>query len=313
MSVQREKVRFISGGAECAAWHYPGTNGACVVMAGGLAVPKEPATDRFAERFHAAGFSVLAFDYRRLGESGGRPRLVLSARDQAADWRAAIGFARALPGVDPARIALWAFSASAGHAVRVAAGDPRLAAVVAQTPYVGGVAPTRVVSRHQRPAAMLRFTARGILDALGGLVGLRPRLVALAGPPGTVAMLTTPDALNGDRALEADRYPDWPRKVAARSALGMVFYRPGRFMAQVRSPMLVLVCDDDQSTAAGPTIAAARRAPHAEVVRMPGGHYEPFLDGHKHAAAVELAFLRRHLLGRAPQRTRQEPAPARRP
>jgi hypothetical protein len=28
MSGQREKVRFASGGTECAAWHYPGANGA---------------------------------------------------------------------------------------------------------------------------------------------------------------------------------------------------------------------------------------------------------------------------------------------
>ncbi len=66
VSVEREKVRFISGDTECAAWHYPGTNGACVIMAGGGAVTKEPATDPFAKRFHHAGFTVLAFDYRHL-------------------------------------------------------------------------------------------------------------------------------------------------------------------------------------------------------------------------------------------------------
>jgi hypothetical protein len=48
---EREKARFVSGGTECAAWHYPGTNGACVIMAGGFGVTKEPATDRFARRF----------------------------------------------------------------------------------------------------------------------------------------------------------------------------------------------------------------------------------------------------------------------
>ena len=58
--VEREKVRFVSGDADCVAWHYPGTNGACVIMTGGFAVTKEPGTDRFARRFHEAGFSVLA-------------------------------------------------------------------------------------------------------------------------------------------------------------------------------------------------------------------------------------------------------------
>lgn len=63
-SADRTKVHFVSDGVRCAAWHYPGTNGACVIMAGGLAVTKEPGTDRFARRFNQAGYTVLAFDYR---------------------------------------------------------------------------------------------------------------------------------------------------------------------------------------------------------------------------------------------------------
>ncbi|WP_203671832.1 MULTISPECIES: hypothetical protein [unclassified Streptomyces] len=43
MSAEREKVRFVSGGTECAAWHCPGTNGGCVIMTGGAGVIKEPA------------------------------------------------------------------------------------------------------------------------------------------------------------------------------------------------------------------------------------------------------------------------------
>ena len=103
---QREKIWFDSGGTQCAAWHYPGTNGACVIMAGGFAVTKEPGTDLFATRFRDSGFSVLAFDYRHLGESGGQPRQVVRVREQTEDWSAAIGFAAGLPGVDPGRAIL---------------------------------------------------------------------------------------------------------------------------------------------------------------------------------------------------------------
>ena len=131
---ERQKVRFTSGGDECAAWYYPGTNGACVIMTGGFAVTKEPGTDLFAARFHDAGFAVLAFDYRRLGQSGGEPRQVVRIRDQLADWQAAIGFAATLPGVDPSRLAAWSFSVSGGNVFRLAARDPRLAAAIAQMP-----------------------------------------------------------------------------------------------------------------------------------------------------------------------------------
>ena len=297
ISVEREKVQFVSGDIECAAWHYPGSNGACVVMAGGFAVTKEPGTDLFARRFCDAGFAVLAFDYRRLGESGGRPRQVVRISEQLADWQAAIGFAATLPGVDPARLAVWGFSVSGGHVFRVAARNPQLAAAIAQTPNADGPAAARNAARHQSPLALLRLTGSGVLDALGGLAGRRPRLVPLAGEPGTVALVTTPDALDGDAALNPDnRYPDWLQAVAARSALPLSFYRPGRDAPRVRCPLLVLVCDQDQTALAGPAADAAQRAPRAELVRLAGGHYAPFLDGHEQAVEAELSFLRRHLL-----------------
>ncbi|MDT7797882.1 MAG: hypothetical protein QOI78_1315 [Actinomycetota bacterium] len=297
MSAKREKVRFTSGGVECAAWHYPGTNGGCVVMAGGFGVTKEPATDLFARRFHEAGFTVLAFDYRHLGESGGQPRQVVRVREQLADSRAAIRFAATLPGVDPARLALWGFSSSGGHVFRVAAGDTQLAAAIAQTPNADGLAVSRNATRHQKPLAMLSLAARGILDALGGLIGRPPLLVPLGGRPGTVAALTTPDTLDADRALNPDgRYPDWRQEAAARSALSLGLYRPGRHAHRVSVPLLVLVCEHDRSALPGPATRAAERAPHGELVRLPGGHYAPFLDGHEQAAEAELSFLRKHLL-----------------
>ncbi len=297
VSVEREKVRFVSGGAECAAWHYPGTNGACVIMAAGGAVTKEPGTDRFATRFHAAGFTVLAFDYRRLGESGGSPRQVVRIGEQLADWEAAIAFAATLRGVDPSRLAIWGFSLSGGHVLRVAARNPGLAAAISQTPLADGPAASQAAMRYTTPLALLRLTGRGILDALGGLVRRQPLLVPLAGEPGSVAMLSTPDGLDGDRALNPDNaYPDWQQAIAARSALRIGFYRPGRSASHVRCPMLVLVCNQDQSALPGPAVRAAESAPHAELLRLSGGHYAPFMDAHEQAVEAELSFLRRHLL-----------------
>jgi pimeloyl-ACP methyl ester carboxylesterase len=298
----RRKLLFASGGTECAAWHYPGTNGACVIMTGGFAVDKEPGTDLFATRFHAAGYSVLAFDYRNFGESGGQPRLVARIADQLADWQAAIACASSLPGVDPARLAVWSFSACGGYIFQVAARNPLLAAAVAQTPNADGVADARNAARHQKPGAFLRFTGRGLLDALGSLAGRAPRLVPLAGEPGTVAVVTAPDARDGVRALRAGEYPAWQRQVAARSALRRGFYRPGRAASRVACPLLVMVCEGDQLALPAPAIRAARLAPHGEVTRLPGGHYAPFLDAHEQAVAAELLFLDRHLLDR--------PAPA---
>ncbi|MEV0201895.1 hypothetical protein [Nonomuraea sp. NPDC050691] len=148
------------------------------------------------------------------------------------------------------------------------------------------------------------MTGRGIADAVGALAGRRPLLVPLAGEPGTVAMLTTPDVGDGPRALDPDdRHPEWQQAVAARSALRLLFYQPGRDTSRVRSPLLILTCDEDQTAPPGPALHAARRAPRAELVRMPGRHYSPFMEMHEQALDVELSFLRRHLLGHAPERS----------
>jgi uncharacterized protein len=302
-STERRKVHFPSGNATCAAWHYPGSNGACVIMAGGLAVTKEPATDRFAQRFHEAGFTVLAFDYRRFGESEGRPRQVARIGEQHADLQAAIDFAGTLPGVDPSKLVIWGFSLSGGHVFPVAARNPGLAAAIAHSPLADGPAAAPNAMRHQTALGSLRFTGRAVLDAVGGLLGREPLLVPLAGEPGTVTSLTTPDSLKGAAALNPDnRYPDWRQDVAARSALRAGFYRPGRFASRVRCPLLVLAQDQDGAALPGPAVRAAQRAPRGELVRLPGGHYEPYTAGHERAVEIQLSFLRRHLLDGAQAR-----------
>jgi uncharacterized protein len=48
-----------------------------------------------------------------------------------------------------------------------------------------------------------------------------------------------------------------------------------------------------------PAIRAGQRASHGEVVRLPGDHYAPFMDGFEQAVELQLAFLRRHLMDAA--------------
>jgi uncharacterized protein len=303
----RVKVRF---GGELAAWHYPGTNGGCVIMTGGLAVTKEPGTDRFAQRFHAAGFSVLAFDPRRMGESGGQPRQVVRLDDDLADWHAAIGFAGTLPEVDPAKVAIWSFSLNGGHIFRVAADHPDLAAAIAQTPNADGLAASRNAARHQTPAGLARTFGRALLDLAGGLLGRRPLLVPLVGEPGTVAALTTPDAIKGPGILDpGNLYPDWNQTIAARSIPSLTRYRPGRSAARIRVPLLVVVADEDQSALAAPAAEAARRAPHGVLLRVEGDHYAPFTDAHDQVVEAEVDFLRLHLLHHPTPDPRRPAAP----
>jgi pimeloyl-ACP methyl ester carboxylesterase len=286
------KLDFTSAGTRCAAWHYPGENGACVIMAAGLGVIKEAGTDVFAKRFHDAGYSVLAFDYRRLGESGGTPRQLVRIGDQLADWDAAIAFAATLPGVDSDKLAIWGFSVSGGHVFTAAARNPGLAAAIAHAPLADGLHAMRNALLHTTPLALARLSARAAADALGGLLGREPLLVPLAGDRGTVASLTTPDSRNGARALNpGNRYPQWQQTVAARSAIRVGFYRPGRFATQIRCPLLVVAYDDDGVAPPEPAVRAANRAPQGRLARLPGGHYAAFLGVGEQTAQALLSFL----------------------
>jgi uncharacterized protein len=265
-------------------------------MATGAAITKEPGADRFAEQFQAAGFTVLSFDYRRFGASEGAPRQVLRRREQVEDLKAAIAFAGRLPDVDPDRIAAWGFSLGGGYVLEVAR-ELKLAAAIAQTPLVDGLAAAPNALKHETARVMLTFPFIALGDVLGGVIGRPPRLIPLTGPRGSVAMLTTPDAQDGPRALDPDgRYSDWVQAIAARSVMQMGIYRPGRKASRIRCPLLVVAADDDQSVLAAPALRVVSKAPHSELLCIPGGHYAPFLEQHEVVVSAEVAFLKRNVV-----------------
>ena len=235
MQGQRIDVAFDSGDARCSAWWYrpAQTNGACIVMAHGLGGVRTAGLEPYALRFAEAGFAELLFDYRHFGASGGEPRQLVSVRRQLADWSAAIAFARAQPGVDADRIALWGSSFSGGHVVAAAARDARIAAICAQGPMMDGLAATLNIVRYAGIGQVLRLAARGLHDASRALLGLGRVHVALVGPPGTLATMTTPDAEPGYRSIAS---AEWENRICASFALGLAFYRPVALAHRVKCP-----------------------------------------------------------------------------
>lgn len=84
---------FTSQGTRCAAWLYvPRCEhpAPVIVMAHGLGGVRSMRLDAYAERFRAAGYAFLVFDYRHFGDSDGDPRQLLDIREQQQDWQAAI-------------------------------------------------------------------------------------------------------------------------------------------------------------------------------------------------------------------------------
>jgi dienelactone hydrolase len=293
---ERIEITFDSGGVTCAGYLYLPDSAAgtvpCVVMGHGFSGTRNLGLISFAERFAAAGMAVLVFDYAYFGASGGQPRQLLDVGHQLDDYRAAVAFARAQPGIDPARIALWGTSLSGGHVIVVAAGDPRIAAVVSQVPFPG----VEFGRSSERPAKVtLQLLAAAASDALRAWRHRAPRLIPVFGDPGDVAVFTSPH----DKAIIdelATRAPEWRNAVAARMLFPLMRYQPRTAASRLAMPLLV--CIAEKETAASPALTAdmACRAPKAEVRRYPIGHFDAYTGQWlERIVTDQIAFLHAHL------------------
>jgi dienelactone hydrolase len=285
-----EDVRIPSNGQQLAAYLYrpesaqgdvPG-----VVMAHGFSATRDDGLPAYAEAFRDAGFAVVLFDYRHFGASTGEPRQLLDIGRQHDDYRAVVAWARRLDGIDPDRIVLWGSSFSGGHVLAVAAGDPRIAAVISQAPFTDAIPTLMNVPLKN----IVHLTVGGLRDQLCGWRGRPPHLAPAVGEPGTLAAMTEPDAKPGFDAIVPPESL-WRNEFAARLMLRFPFYRPGLKTPKLNMPLLVCVCENDTTTPPGSTIKAAQRAPRGELHRYPYGHFDIYNDPTVKIDQVD--FLRR--------------------
>jgi dienelactone hydrolase len=290
---ERVDVWFPSGSDDCSAWFYrPAGIGPfpVVVMAHGLGAIREMGLAAYAERFLAAGYACLVFDYRHFGASTGEPRQLLSVARQREDWKAAIAYARSRPETDPDRVALWGSSFGGGHVIATAAEVP-VAAAIAQCPFTSGVSSTLAIP----PLTAVRLVARAVRDLAAAALHRGPVMVPLAGEPGSTALMTAEDVVPGYLALVPDGVT-FRNEVTARAAFDVVRARPGAKAAQVGCPLHVTICDGDTLVPARTTSRLVGRAPRAEVRHHPVGHFDIYTGPEfERVVADQLDFLQRHV------------------
>ncbi|UJJ31144.1 alpha/beta hydrolase [Halopseudomonas maritima] len=288
------KIQFLSSDSYCVADYYrpPGVGPfPVVVMAHGLGGTRQMRLGAYAERFVAAGYACLVFDYRHFGESGGEPRQLLDIGRQLDDWKAAVAHARSLVEVDPAKVILWGTSFGGGHVLATAADDDQVAAVVSQCPFTDGIASSRAVNFW----VSIKLTALALADRIGSLFGASPIWVPVAGRPGDTALMSTPDSWDGYHGLIPPG-AHIRNEAPARFALDIVRYFPGRKTPQIKAPVLFCVCDPDSVAPAKRTLEHARRAPRGEIKRYSYGHFEVYVgSAFEQVVRDQIEFLQRHV------------------
>jgi uncharacterized protein len=272
-----EIVEFPSEGAQLRGrLYHPRRPGPApvVVMAHGTSATISMATDRYAEVFQDAGLTVLLYDHRNFGGSGGEPRQEINPWVQARGYRDAMTFVESLEDTDPRRIALWGDSYSAAEALVVGAVDDRVAAVVAQVPSCGSDLPPP--------------------DPDGSLFGaLRETLLEgdVHGEPGdTLGPLpvVSSDQLHTPSLLPPIQAFRWFIEYGGRHGTGWLNvatrvvpktrapFHAGIAAPHVRQPVLMLVAPQDEMPQANPDVsrAAYRGLPATkQLSEIDGGHF----------------------------------------
>lgn len=298
LSWSRKDVSFKVKGISISAWLYLPENLSapvpCIIMGHGFGGTKDMGLELYAVRYQESGFAVLVFDYRHFGESDGEPRQLTWIPYQLEDWSAAIKYARGLKKINPAKIALWGTSMSGGHVIVTAAKDNRIACVVAQCPGLDGHASGEMFLKRVSIGYAFRMLIHGQRDYFRSWFGLSPHKIPIAGKPGSIACLTTPDAYNGYRKLAPDNFIN---EVCARILLRGEKYRPVKQAKNVRCPVLLQICEYDSiipKSAAEET--EKQLGKYAEAIYYTIGHFDIYIgDNFEKAVSDQLDFFKKHL------------------
>ena len=263
------------------------------IMAHGFAAERTFRLPAFAERFAERGIAVFLFDFRNIGSSDGEPRNLVNIFRQLRDWKSAIAHVRSLPQVDGSRIALWGSSYSGGEVITTAARDQKIAAIIAQVPYVDPISSMFMIG--------LKSTLPAFLASLRDLCRMITRREAyripVAGDPGTVAILNTPESRSGYLSMIPEG-STWKNETPARSLLAPLFCLPPIVSARkVNCPALIIMAEKDSLVSPRALEKACYRMEKATLVRLPIGHFEVYLgEIFENVVEIESDFLEKHLI-----------------
>jgi uncharacterized protein len=277
----QQKVVFKSKGLNCSGLFYLPDNFysatddmklPAIAMAHGMGTTKEVGLPQYAERFAPAGFAVLLFDFRNLGESEGTPRGQIFAEDQQEDYRNAITWLQLQPQIDPERIGVWGFSFSGGHVLQVAAFDRRIKCVVAQVPAVSGFL---VAQRSNTPSDLYGVGMMLSRDRIRRYETGEVNYLPFVAPPGQPCFFpSSEEAREFFEAAQVASEGRFENRITFESLERLSYFEPAvRIDAISPTPLRMILAKKDFLVPSDIPLAAYARAHEPKsLVFLEGGH-----------------------------------------
>jgi cephalosporin-C deacetylase-like acetyl esterase len=294
--VERLDVTFQSEGTTCRGWLYRAAAAGrrpTVILAGGWCYVREIVMPAYARAFAEAGINAMIFDYRNLGASDGDNRQHLDPWAQIRDYQNGISFLARHAAVDADRIGVWGISYSGGHALILAATDPRVRSIVSQIPVVDGYENMRRAHgtmEFRRLWKLVLDDRRLRYEQPGQRLHL-PH--ATENAEAEVSAWPFPETVRTFMAIRAAEAPLYENRSTVESVDLLMNYDVGPFVKRIyNTPTLMIVAEGDDLTLWDLEIAAFNTIPSARKrleVLPQTSHMTLYSDRAKVEAAARLA------------------------
>lgn len=289
------KSSFMVNGETCAATlHIPEGIGSqalpAILMVGGWGSVQQALTVSFVNRFVAAGYAVMEFDFPGWGLSGGWPRQDISPWKRVKATNAALAHLKIQKNVEAHRIVLWGTSFGGGHVVDLAAEHSDLQGAIIQVPMLDGAAAIRATP----PLRLARVISYGVLDRLIPQLGIH---IPTVGGEGELCSMDRDGAKEAlELGLSMHENAKYINRVTARSVLNVGIYRPWRRLKHVKVPMLIVGATRDT---VAPFVADKIQRivnPNLQVVEIDADHFDPYFEPcFPEAIQPQLEFMKKVL------------------
>ena len=297
----RENLNIKVGSDFVKAWLYLPKNHQhpvpCVILSNGFGGIKDGLLEKYALRYAQEGMASINFDYRYFGESSGEPRQYYNKAAQLEDLRGMIAYARSRKEIDGNKIAIFGTSGGGGYGLIEAANNKNIRAVISQCPALDEEADAKQALKVHGMNHMLKLLIHAIRDKVRSRFGMSPHSIPIFGPPGSLAVLTAPGALDDFARLIAAYPPSkpFPNRVTARFIVEKQGFRPIDYADKVNCPVHFAICEFDNLVAPDSYKPIAEiLGEKADIHVYPIGHFDIYIGkDFEKAVTNQIIFLKK--------------------